>query len=146
MVSVRRARLEDLLAMQACNLRCLPENYNYKYYMYHYLAWPGLSYLAEDMEGNVVGYVLAKIDEEEGHEGNGHITSLSSLRTHRRLGIASAVMEQTHKAMRQIHAGTSVTLHVRVSNLAALGLYRDRLKYAVKEVAKGYYADGEDAY
>jgi peptide alpha-N-acetyltransferase len=27
MVNIRRARLEDLLAMQQCNLMCLPENY-----------------------------------------------------------------------------------------------------------------------
>jgi hypothetical protein len=27
MVNIRRARMEDLLAMQQCNLMCLPENY-----------------------------------------------------------------------------------------------------------------------
>lgn len=39
-----------------------------------------------------------------------------------------------------------VSLHVRVSNRAALGLYKDRLKYDVSDVSVGYYADGEDAY
>jgi peptide alpha-N-acetyltransferase len=27
MVNIRRATVEDLLEMQACNLACLPENY-----------------------------------------------------------------------------------------------------------------------
>lgn len=39
-----------------------------------------------------------------------------------------------------------MSLHVRESNRAALGLYRDRLKYEVIEVEEGYYADGENAY
>lgn len=47
--------------MQHCNLLCLPENYQMKYYFYHALTWPQLSYVAEDEEGQVVGYVLAKM-------------------------------------------------------------------------------------
>ena len=40
MVNIRRATVEDLLEMQACNLECLPENYQLKYYFYHILSWP----------------------------------------------------------------------------------------------------------
>ena len=47
--------------MQHCNLLCLPENYQMKYYMYHELSWPQLSYVAEDEDGKIVGYVLAKM-------------------------------------------------------------------------------------
>jgi hypothetical protein len=32
-----------------------------KYYMYHGLSWPQLSYVAEDEKGKIVGYVLAKV-------------------------------------------------------------------------------------
>ncbi len=52
---------EDLLNMQHCNLLCLPENYQMKYYFYHALSWPQLSYVAEDEKGRIVGYVLAKM-------------------------------------------------------------------------------------
>ena len=44
--------------MQHCNLLCLPENYQMKYYMYHGLSWPQLSFVAEDHRGEIVGYVL----------------------------------------------------------------------------------------
>jgi len=116
MVNIRRATVEDLLAMQACNLECLPENYQLKYYFYHILSWPqarlhpypyrvyiatnrsfatlwlpqapaephfwppGLAnaqklalnciarkqllYVAEDSNKKVVGYVLAKMEED----------------------------------------------------------------------------------
>jgi peptide alpha-N-acetyltransferase len=39
-----------------------------------------------------------------------------------------------------------VSLHVRVSNNAALHLYRDTLGFTVDKIEAKYYADGEDAY
>jgi peptide alpha-N-acetyltransferase len=39
----------------------LPENYQLKYYFYHGLSWPQLSYVGEDDDGKIVGYVLAKM-------------------------------------------------------------------------------------
>jgi len=82
--------------MQHCNLLCLPENYQLKYYFYHGLSWPQLSYVAEDDQGKIVGYVLAKMynnrflfifliliihdfyreDDSEDTIPHGHITSL----------------------------------------------------------------------
>ncbi|PLN77299.1 hypothetical protein BDW42DRAFT_177043 [Aspergillus taichungensis] len=105
----------DLLpSIQTCNITNLPENYFLKYYLYHALTWPQLSFVAvvrpkngytrttgggagqPDLSGQypkVVGYVLAKMEEEptDGKQ-HGHITSLSVMRTHRRLGIAERLM------------------------------------------------------
>jgi N-alpha-acetyltransferase 10/11 len=39
-----------------------------------------------------------------------------------------------------------VSLHVRVSNMPAIRLYRDTLGFKVEKVEPKYYADGEDAY
>ena len=64
MVGIRRSTLEDLIQMQQTNLMCLPENYQLKYYLYHGLSWPSLLHVAETDAGRIVGYVLAKIDEE----------------------------------------------------------------------------------
>jgi ribosomal protein S18 acetylase RimI-like enzyme len=61
MVSIRRARYDDILAMQACNVLCLPENYAHKYWAYHMLTWPALQYVADAGGGKIVGYVLAKM-------------------------------------------------------------------------------------
>jgi peptide alpha-N-acetyltransferase len=95
----------------------------------------------------IVGYVLAKM-EEEPSDGipHGHITSLSVMRTHRRLGLAEKLMRQSQRAMAEIYAGQYVSLHVRVSNVAALHLYRDTLGFTVDKTEAKYYADGEDAY
>ena len=58
-----------------------------KYYFYHLLSWPQLLWVAEDFDGKIVGYVLAKMEEDETQPKHGHITSLSVLRTHRKRGI-----------------------------------------------------------
>jgi ribosomal protein S18 acetylase RimI-like enzyme len=112
-----------LPSVQTCNITNLPENYFLKYYLYHALTWPQLSFVAvvrpkggyahsnnkkksaggyglggpgEDEYPKVVGYVLAKM-EEEPTDGvaHGHITSLSVMRTHRRLGIAERLMRMS---------------------------------------------------
>lgn len=111
-----------------------------------------------------MGYVLAKMEEDpaDGIQ-HGHITSLSVMRTHRRLGLAEKLMRQsrayalkalverrtndyTEKAMFETYKAVYVSLHVRVSNIAALALYRDTLGFTVTGTETKYYADGEDAY
>jgi len=147
-MNVRQMRVEDLMGMQACNLQNLPENYTMRYYTYHAMTWPAISFVAEDHKGRIVGYILAKMDEEvpEGDPPRGHVTSISVLRSYRRLGLAKKLMIQSQEAMRDVYRASYVSLHVRKSNRAALGLYRDTLGFTVKNVEKKYYADGEDAY
>jgi len=48
--------------------------------------------------------------------------------------------------MAETFAAHYVSLHVRMSNTAALHLYRDTLGFSVDKVEAKYYADGEDAY
>ncbi|KLJ06796.1 acetyltransferase [Blastomyces silverae] len=145
-----------LPSIQTCNITNLPENYFLKYYLYHALSWPQLSFVAvvrpkhnglKNEYPKVVGYVLAKM-EEEPTDGiaHGHITSLSVMRTHRRLGIAERLMKMSQRAMAESHRAEYVSLHVRVSNNAALHLYRDTLGFEVEKIEPKYYADGEDAY
>jgi N-alpha-acetyltransferase 10/11 len=98
------------------------------------------------VRGKVVGYVLSKIEEESDSLPHGHITSISVLRTFRKLGLGYKLMEAVNHDMQHILGAKYVSLHVRESNRAALGLYRDRLKYEVIEIEEGYYADGENAY
>ena len=148
MVSIRRATVEDLLKMQQTNLLCLPENYQFKYYIYHYLSWPSLLHVAEDHNGKIVGYVLAKLEDEDIKQGEvqGHITSISVLRTYRRLGVASKLMSHAINMMQEYFDADFVSLHVRVSNRPALHLYHNNLGFDVRGIEKGYYADTEDAY
>lgn len=184
-ITIRRATIDDIICMQNANLHNLPENYMMKYYMYHILSWPELSFVAtttdididpetqdaneedymimNDNLGNsikldptyvkpgekLIGYVLTKMndDPDQSNEpANGHITSLSVMRTFRRMGLAEKLMRQALFALREVNQATYVSLHVRQSNRAALHLYRDTLKFEVLSIEKSYYQDGEDAY
>ncbi|OAL47131.1 acyl-CoA N-acyltransferase [Pyrenochaeta sp. DS3sAY3a] len=155
-MDIRVLRPEDIPHVQLANITNLPENYFCKYYLYHAMSWPQLSYVAVDVSRppktpydppKIVGYVLAKMEEEpaDGVQ-HGHITSLSVMRTHRRLGLAEKLMRQSQRAMAETFAAHYVSLHVRVSNTAALHLYRDTLGFTVDKIEAKYYADGEDAY
>ncbi|KAL3785891.1 hypothetical protein ACHAW5_006107 [Stephanodiscus triporus] len=117
-----------------------------RYYFYHLLSWPQLLWVAEDHDGRVVGYVLAKMEEDEAKPPHGHITSLAVLRTHRKRGIATALMRRSQVEMEHVFGAEFVSLHVRKSNRAAFHLYNETLRYEINDIERGYYADGEDAY
>lgn len=84
----------------------------------------------------------------------GHINSISVLRSYRRLGLAKKLMllsRTSHKlafnlcliattedAMASVYRASYVSLHVRKSNIAALGLYRDTLGFEVAQVESKY--------
>lgn len=171
-ITIRRATIDDIQAMQNANLHNLPENYLLKYYMYHILSWPQASYVAttydeivqddespiDDPKGDtayinrgekIVGYVLGKMEDDpeaKDKTPHGHITSLSVMRTYRRMGIAEKLMRQSLYAMCECFDAEYVSLHVRKSNRAALHLYRDSLQFEITSNEKSYYQDGEDAY
>ncbi|KAF9482765.1 acyl-CoA N-acyltransferase [Pholiota conissans] len=148
-MNVRLAKVEDLMGMQACNLQNLPENYMMRFWLYHSMTWPQISFVAEDHKGRIVGYVLAKIDEPSEDDKDqvihGHVNSISVLRSYRRLGLAKKLMLLSQEAMLSIYKASYVSLHVRKSNKAAIALYRDTLGFEVAKVEKKYYGDGEDA-
>ena len=135
--------------MQDANLHNLPENYNLKYYLYHGLH-DGLSFCTsrEDHKKRIVGYVLAKMDDDSSGDAppHGHITSLAVCRSHRKMGIATKINESCESRDERIARAHYVSLHVRESNRAAFHLYNVTLGYKIHDVEKGYYADGEDAY
>ncbi|EJT73071.1 N-terminal acetyltransferase A complex catalytic subunit ard1 [Gaeumannomyces tritici R3-111a-1] len=155
-MDIRVLQPSDIPLIQHANLENLPENYFLKYYLYHALSWPQLSYVAVDVSRpkktpydypKIVGYVLAKMEEDpaDGIQ-HGHITSLSVMRTHRRLGIAEKLMRQSQLAMVETFGAHYVSLHVRVSNQAAIHLYQTTLGFQNEKTESKYYADGEDAY
>ena len=49
-------------------------------------------------------------------------------------------------AMVETFGAHYVSLHVRVSNQAAIHLYRDTLGFQTEKTEPKYYADGEDAF
>lgn len=63
-VTIRRATIEDVQAMQNANLLNLPENYQLKYYMYHILSWPQTSFVATTYEVDDAGEYSSSAETE----------------------------------------------------------------------------------
>jgi peptide alpha-N-acetyltransferase len=135
----------DIPEVQECNIKCLPENYQFKYYLYHYITWPRCSWVAL-FDGKVVGYVLVKLEEEPSKLPWGHITSLAVLLPYRGRRIAENLMKCAEVSLFHFYKVTTITLHVRVSNVAANKLYQEKLGFKIEMVDEKYYADGEDAF
>ena len=108
-------------------------SYQLKYYLYHGISWPQLLHVAENYKGQIVGYVLAKM-EEDAVPPHGHITSLAVLRTHRKCGIATKLMQQAHIRMQEAFGSVYCSLHVRYTNRAAFHLYSQPLGYKIEDV------------
>lgn len=49
-INIRRATVADLITMQHTNLTNLPENYTFKFYLYHLLTWPHISFVATTID------------------------------------------------------------------------------------------------
>jgi ribosomal protein S18 acetylase RimI-like enzyme len=48
-MDIRVLRPSDIPHVQLANITNLPENYFCKYYLYHAMSWPQLSYVAVDV-------------------------------------------------------------------------------------------------
>jgi ribosomal protein S18 acetylase RimI-like enzyme len=127
------------------SLLTVPRRLTRRYYFYHILSWPQLLFVAENEQGEIVGYVLAKM-EEDAEVLHGHITSLAVKKTYRKLGLATRLMIASQKQMASVFKAEYVSLHVRKSNKAAFHLYNETLGYEINDIEAKYYADGEDAY
>ncbi|KAG1755523.1 silencing group B protein [Suillus lakei] len=158
-MNIRAVRVEDLAGMQDCNLHNLPENYTMKYCSRlspHFIQTAKIDRIPRPdlYHALSLAFTFAKMEEQEEPEGqpatnhvpHGHVTSISVMRSYRRLGLAKKLMLQSQEAMSSIYRAAFVSLHVRKSNRAALSLYRDTLGFTVNNIEEKYYADGEDAY
>ena len=83
--------------------------------------------------------------EEDSSEVHGHITSLAVARSHRKLGLATKLMNAartpstplptfmwigvTDRAMAEVFDAEYSSLHVRITNKAAFHLYTETLGY-----------------
>lgn len=148
-VVVRRTRKEDIPRVIQINRLTLPENYPEFFFYDHLENWPEI-FLVAEVEGNIVGYIMCRIETGIGFfhmlpVRKGHIVSIAVLKEYRRKGIGLKLMVESMSAMKDVYNAKEVYLEVRVSNEPAINLYR-KLGFQIIKRLPGYYSDGEDAY
>jgi len=96
------------------------------------IARPNSVFLIAISENIVVGYVSMRhiIDE-------GHISNIAVTKAYRQKGVGSLLIDALIKESKR-HGITGLTLEVRVSNHAALHLYKKH-EFAIEGYRKNYY-------
>lgn len=137
---IRKCVKEDLPIIAAIENAC-----------FDVAPWSLQNYV-EDFENNVCSYILVAEQDEKivGYIDfwimfeQATIAKIAVLEPLRKYGIGNILLQEALAIMDQ-EGVTSVTLEVRVSNIAAIKLY-EKNGFEIKLVKKGYYSDGEDAY
>lgn len=146
---LRKFNSNDLEHVVHINRLCLPENYTNYFFMELHKRFPETFLVAEE-NGEIVGYVMCRIETGllgfgfRGIIKKGHVVSIAVLPSHQRKGIGSALMMKVMGNMR-LHNAKQCFLEVRVSNTAAVNLYKN-LGFKITREIRGYYVDREDAY
>ncbi len=151
---IRRCTDKDLSAVISINEVTLPEHYPRFFYENLISKYPNAflvaAYRNEDDQEKIIGYIMWRLERGVSEYGiklvkKGHLVSLAVLEGFRRYGVASQLLQQGMNEIKKYGAAEYV-LEVRVSNEAAINLYKDVLHYEKKKVISEYYRDGEDAF
>ncbi|KAI3897828.1 hypothetical protein MKX03_021094 [Papaver bracteatum] len=174
MVYIRKARVGDIPKIISCDLLCFPNEDPATYssfFIDSIHSWPQLFYVAV-YGGRIVGYVVAKMlseeldeeqdeeleqeqegakedneaAEEDDKECEGYICCLGVHPSHRKLGIATKLMNAAQNAMVKEYGSQYVSLQVRASNHAAIKFYTEKLGYKIHDSTTKFIDDGEDGY
>ncbi|KAJ3522687.1 hypothetical protein NM208_g12754 [Fusarium decemcellulare] len=106
MATFRRFRPDDVNKFSKCNLDPLTETYELNFYLQYHAKWPSLFQVCEDMNGNIVGYIMGKVESspdaykfsEHYLPWHAHITALTVAPEARRSGIAKILTDQLEVA------------------------------------------------
>jgi|YelNatPaOPRAMG01_1025707.scaffolds.fasta_scaffold23036_5 ribosomal-protein-alanine N-acetyltransferase len=136
---ISKANEEDIPKVINLNRIALPENYSPDFFDEIFRRYGELFYVAK-LNGDVVGYVMCRTE----FPSIAHVISLAVHPNYRRLGVATRLMMEVHKAMARIGLRKSY-LEVRVTNQPAINLY-EKLGYRKTRVIPSYYMDGTDGF
>lgn len=147
-LSLRQFDAHDLESVIEINRASLAENYAGFFFIDTYRSCPAGFILAE-VGGRIVGYIMCRV--EHGFSDirrlkfvrKGHIISVAVLPEFRRNGVASELVKQALKALREADA-EECYLEVRSTNDTAISLYY-KLGFSLARKVAHYYADGAEA-
>jgi len=138
-VVIRKARLGDLDRISLCENTCFESPWSFAMLYEDIVENPNTVYLVVELDGKVIGYGGMWIVLDEAH-----ITNVCILPEYRGRGYAKMLMKRL-ASEGNMRGAESMSLEVRVSNKAALKLYRS-CGFKIQGLRKKYYQNNEDAY
>lgn len=146
-IEIRPADVTEIDDVIALNRMNLPENYPAQFFYEIFSQFPKTFIVAKNGP-QTVGYIMIRIEKTLSvikWINRAHIVSIAVHKAFRRQGIGRRLMVMGCNNAYTEYKATEAYLEVRVTNLPAISLYR-KLGFEIKEVNRGYYSDGEDAY
>jgi len=148
-VVIRKFELKDMDQVIDINKQTLPENYPERFFRTIHAELPSAFQVCQ-INQHIVGYTMARIETGLSHFSifhrakKGHTVSIAVIPAYRRKYIATRLLKESISAMIR-HGVTELFLEVRVSNIAAVNLYKN-LGYEIIKEIRHYYRDHESAY
>ena len=138
MLKVRKASREDLRQISEIEKTSFKDPYPVSLLSLLLTISPEYFLVAED-SGRILGYVSALTEKS----GKAHLVSIAVHPKHRKKGVARVLLENLMERLEAENV-REIWLEVRVSNRAAVSLYRS-LGFQEQGIIEAYYEDGEDA-
>ncbi len=138
-LKVRPAREDDIDRIFEIETLSFKEPYP-KSLLYIYLKLTPELFFVIEKEGKVLGYIIGLVRLDK----LGHIISLAVDPKERRKGYGTLLLKKLLKKFKELGV-RKVRLEVRVSNKAAINLYKKH-GFKTAYVIKKFYLNGEDAY
>nr|CAB3264174.1 N-alpha-acetyltransferase 20-like [Phallusia mammillata] len=140
---------QDMLRFNRVNLDPLTETYAIGFYLQYLAKWPEYFMVAEAPTGEMMGYIMGKVEGRTSENWHGHVTALSVSGEYRRLHLAASLMSKLEEVSEKKRA-IFVDLYVRKSNQVAFKMYK-KLGYVIYRTVLDYYSSAnedsnEDAY
>lgn len=137
-MKVRRMKMSDVEGVSDLEKRCFNEPWSEKMFYHDFAKNTRAHFFVAEKNGEIVGYVGIWTVVN-----NVHITTIAVEPNRRREGIATALIERVIEEY--ANERQTITLEVRPSNEAAIGLYKN-LGFVETGRRKNYYSDNnEDA-
>ena len=136
--SLRAIQPGDIRALAAAEVECFDDAWPESYVASELFAPARFHRVLVDPSGRLTAYLFTAWQYLDLH-----VLKVAALPPFRRFGLATKLMLVAEEHAREM-GGETLTLEVRVSNIAAIGLY-EFLGYERKGVRPGYYADDSDA-
>ena len=148
---IQQFKEEDLDVVMDINLKTLPENYPDYFFKQIYYKFPKSFLVARDKrDKKIIGYCMFREEKGISNFGlkwvkKGHLVSIAVLEEYRRFKLGSFLLKKGLESMKNDYGAKEAILEVRLSNFAAIEMYK-KFNFKVAKTYSGYYKDGEDAY
>ena len=129
-IAIRKFTEEDLDQVMEINLTCLPENYPDYFFRQIYYKYPKRFLVAENQQDNaLVGYCMFREEKGISNFGlkwtkKGHLVSIAVIEQFRKMKVASSLLKAGLQAVKNDYDAKEAILEVRISNTAAIEMYR----------------------